>query len=81
MCAFLYGHLTVLLYTNKNDMWYNDLRPDSELFNDMYSLIMLDSDDNYNRMLPQTLAILSWRKQAQKRPSCVLEIALLPAMG
>ena len=32
-------------------MWYNDLRPDSELFNDRYSLIMLDSEDNYNRML------------------------------
>ena len=34
-------------------MWYNDLRPDSELFNDRYSLVMLDSEDNYNRMLTQ----------------------------
>ncbi len=34
-------------------MWYNDLRPDSELFNDRYALIMLDSEDNYNRMLTQ----------------------------
>ncbi len=30
-------------------MWYNDLRPDSELTNDRYSLIMLDSDDDYQR--------------------------------
>lgn len=34
-------------------MWYNDLRPDSELLNDRYSLIMLDSEDNYGRMLTQ----------------------------
>ncbi|MCX7548121.1 endonuclease/exonuclease/phosphatase family protein [Xanthomarina sp. F1114] len=32
-------------------MWYNDLRPDSELFNDRYSLIMLDSENYYKRML------------------------------
>ena len=32
-------------------MLYNDLRPDSELLNDRYSLIMLDSQDNYKRML------------------------------
>ncbi|MEM5564732.1 endonuclease/exonuclease/phosphatase family protein [Psychroserpens sp. AS72] len=32
-------------------MWYNDLRPDSELVNDKYSLIMLERDDNYSRML------------------------------
>lgn len=32
-------------------MWYNDLRPDSELNNDRYSLIMLDKEDNYRRML------------------------------
>ncbi len=32
-------------------MWYNDLKPDSELMNDRYSLIMLDSEDNYSRML------------------------------
>ncbi|MGO3183103.1 MAG: endonuclease/exonuclease/phosphatase family protein [Aequorivita sp.] len=32
-------------------MWYNDLRPDSELLNDRYSLIMLNKKDNYNRML------------------------------
>ncbi|MCX7549606.1 endonuclease/exonuclease/phosphatase family protein [Xanthomarina sp. F2636L] len=32
-------------------MWYNDLRPDSELFNDRYSLIMLDSKNYYKRML------------------------------
>lgn len=34
-------------------MWYNDLRPDSELFNDRYSLIMIDKEDNYNRMMTQ----------------------------
>ena len=34
-------------------MWYNDIRPDSELINDRYSLIMLDSEDNYNRMLTE----------------------------
>lgn len=32
-------------------MWYNDLRPDRELLNDKYSLIMLDSKDHYKRML------------------------------
>lgn len=32
-------------------MWYNDLRPDSELFNDRYALIMLDKENNYTRML------------------------------
>ncbi len=32
-------------------MWYNDLRPDSELVNDKYSLIMLEKDDNYRRMM------------------------------
>lgn len=32
-------------------MWYNDLRPDKELLNDRYSLIMLDSKDNYKRMM------------------------------
>ncbi|MFT5848838.1 endonuclease/exonuclease/phosphatase family protein [Psychroserpens sp.] len=32
-------------------MWYNDLRPDSELLNDRYSLIMLDEADHYKRML------------------------------
>lgn len=32
-------------------MWYNDLRPDNELNNDRYSLIMLDKEDNYSRML------------------------------
>ncbi|RDY61521.1 endonuclease/exonuclease/phosphatase family protein [Flagellimonas nanhaiensis] len=30
-------------------MWYNDLRPDIELTNDRYSLIMLDPDNNYER--------------------------------
>lgn len=34
-------------------MWYNDLRPDSELLNDRYSLIMLDSEDDYKRMLTE----------------------------
>ncbi|WP_310991970.1 endonuclease/exonuclease/phosphatase family protein [Aequorivita marina] len=32
-------------------MWYNDLRPDRELLNDRYSLIMLDSENAYSRML------------------------------
>ncbi|MBC8755062.1 endonuclease/exonuclease/phosphatase family protein [Kordia sp. YSTF-M3] len=32
-------------------MWYNDLRPDSELRNDRYSLIMLDEKDNFQRMM------------------------------
>lgn len=32
-------------------MWYNDLRPDRELSNDRYALIMLDSDKHYKRML------------------------------
>lgn len=32
-------------------MWYNDLRPDSELANDKYALIMLDAKDNYKRLL------------------------------
>lgn len=32
-------------------MWYNDLRPDSELVNDRYSLILLEREDNYSRML------------------------------
>lgn len=32
-------------------MWYNDLRPDKELVNDKFSLIMLERDDNYSRML------------------------------
>ncbi len=31
-------------------MWYNDLRPDSELTSDKYSLIMLDNE-NYSRLL------------------------------
>ncbi len=31
-------------------MWYNDLRPDSELTSDKYSLIMLDSKD-YSRLM------------------------------
>nr|WP_308992752.1 endonuclease/exonuclease/phosphatase family protein [Mariniflexile sp. KMM 9835]MDQ8212315.1 endonuclease/exonuclease/phosphatase family protein [Mariniflexile sp. KMM 9835] len=35
------------------EMWYNDLRPDSELFNDRYSLVMLDSEKNYNRMMTE----------------------------
>ncbi len=34
-------------------MWYNDLRPENELMNDRYSLIMLDSEDNYSRMLAE----------------------------
>ena len=34
-------------------MWYNDLRPDSELINDRFSLIMLDEDDDYKRMLTE----------------------------
>ncbi len=34
-------------------MWYNDLRPDSELFCDQYSLIMLDSENKHKRMLTQ----------------------------
>lgn len=34
-------------------MLYNDLRPDSELLNDRYSLIMLDSEDNYSRMMTE----------------------------
>ncbi len=34
-------------------MWYNDLRPDSELFNDRYSLIMLDAEDGYRRMMTE----------------------------
>lgn len=32
-------------------MWYNDLRPDLELTNDRYSLIMLDSENNYERQM------------------------------
>lgn len=32
-------------------MWYNDLRPDKELINDKYALIMLDSEDEYKRMM------------------------------
>jgi exonuclease III len=32
-------------------MWYNDLRPDSELTNDRYSLIMLDEKNEYNRLM------------------------------
>lgn len=32
-------------------MWYNDLRPDRELTNDKYSLIMLDSEAHYSRMM------------------------------
>lgn len=32
-------------------MWYNDLRPDSELTNDRYALIMLDAQDDYKRQL------------------------------
>ncbi|MFK8061309.1 MAG: endonuclease/exonuclease/phosphatase family protein [Polaribacter sp.] len=32
-------------------MWYNDIRPDNELMNDRYSLIMLDAKDNYKRLL------------------------------
>lgn len=33
-------------------MWYNDLRPDSRLNNDRYSLIMLDSaENNYARLM------------------------------
>lgn len=34
-------------------MWYNDLRPDSELTTDRYSLIMLDAKNNYKRLLRQ----------------------------
>ncbi|GGZ70020.1 endonuclease/exonuclease/phosphatase family protein [Algibacter mikhailovii] len=34
-------------------MWYNDLRPDSELLNDRYALVMLDSEDNYKRLLSE----------------------------
>lgn len=32
-------------------MWYNDLRPESELDNDRYALIMLDAEDGYKRLL------------------------------
>ncbi|WP_405604692.1 endonuclease/exonuclease/phosphatase family protein [Polaribacter sp. Asnod1-A03] len=32
-------------------MWYNDLRPDNELTNNRYSLIMLDNKNNYKRLL------------------------------
>ncbi|MBT8188281.1 MAG: hypothetical protein KJO73_11365, partial [Croceitalea sp.] len=32
-------------------MWYNDLRPDSELTNDRYSLIMLDAENDYARLM------------------------------
>lgn len=32
-------------------MWYNDLRPDSELSNDRYALTMLDPEDNFKRLL------------------------------
>lgn len=32
-------------------MWYNDLRPDNELLNNRYSLIMLDEKDQYKRLL------------------------------
>ncbi len=32
-------------------MWYNDLRPDRELTNDKYSLIMLDTDNDYKRLM------------------------------
>ncbi len=32
-------------------MWYNDLRPDNELLNDRYSLIMLDAKNQYKRLL------------------------------
>ena len=32
-------------------MWYNDLRPDSELINDRYALIMLDAEAGYRRMM------------------------------
>jgi len=34
-------------------MWYNDLRPDLELANDRYSIIMLDEENFYSRMLKQ----------------------------
>lgn len=34
-------------------MWYNDLRPDSELVNDRFSLIMLDKEESYKRMLEE----------------------------
>lgn len=32
-------------------MWYNDLRPDQELNNDRFALIMLDAKNNYKRLL------------------------------
>jgi endonuclease/exonuclease/phosphatase family metal-dependent hydrolase len=32
-------------------MWYNDLRPDSELLNNRYSLIMLDAKNNFERLM------------------------------
>ena len=32
-------------------MWYNDLRPNSELMNDRYSLIMLDDENSYQRLM------------------------------
>lgn len=32
-------------------MWYNDLRPDFELTNDRFSLIMLDKENNYARLM------------------------------
>lgn len=32
-------------------MWYNDLRPNSELINDQYSLIMLDEENSYQRLM------------------------------
>lgn len=34
-------------------MWCNDFRPDSELTTDRYSLTMLDSKNNYKRLLRQ----------------------------
>ncbi|NAY90922.1 hypothetical protein GTQ34_03235 [Muricauda sp. JGD-17] len=32
-------------------MWYNDLRPNSELANDRYALIMLDEENDYQRLM------------------------------
>jgi endonuclease/exonuclease/phosphatase family metal-dependent hydrolase len=44
-------HIVDNVTNNQNNMWYNDLRPDHELINDRYSLIMLDEVDSYKRML------------------------------
>ena len=65
-------------------MWYNDLRPDDELLNDRYALIMLDSENSYSRLLNQddkkrTIENILQLKQGikEKIPSKVVDSNLL----